>query len=155
MNTDQEWDDGFSGLARKIKITLAADVDSMPMVVAGKYATDLVFNSGKAWITLYTADGSGGYKEDQSLSGNGVLYSCVMSCVIKKETTDKTEEFDAYLRKPVIVSYQNKEGYYKIIGTINEPVYLNNYSILQGAATENHYSLSFTAILAVRPRIVA
>lgn len=154
MNTDQEWDDGFSGLSRKIKVAFTDDVASMPLIIGGEYASDLNFNSGKDWAILYAMDGSVQYSENQSLTGNGTLYNTSLSAIIRKETTAKTEELDIYLRKPLIIAYENKEGYFKIIGTIDEPVYLTGYGIAQGAPTENHYTISITSILAARPRIV-
>lgn len=154
MNSDQEWDDGFSGLTRKIKLALTAEVASMPAIVGGEYYTDVTFSSGKSYFTLYAADGSVTYKEEPSLTANGTLYKCTLAAVVRKETSAKSDEFDAYLRKPLILSFTDRLGRTKIVGSLLEPVYLPSYDIVQGAPTDNFYTIAITAILSKRPLFI-
>lgn len=137
---------------KKIEFFLMSEISNWPVLVTDTTASQLVFNLNDENLFATVDERTIGDKTKKKQTNSGDLYEVSLEYNILTRSKDLEQMVERYQNKPgvAIVSYYN--GYKKLFGTNDEPIFLS-YGETNGSTIDDKASVDviITGVTRTRP----
>lgn len=83
------------------------------------------FEEGHSWKEIYTTKESHSFEDAESFEKNGSLYNQKLIVNHPGDGAENQKLLKDLNQRPLIIRMQQLDGYYKLLGTIDNPVFIN------------------------------
>jgi hypothetical protein len=97
-------------------------INVMPKYDAGKYSSDLTFQSGSDWLTGRSLHKSISFSDEQITNGNGSFYAIKIVGFVPKLTYQYLHLFNEMSSQKFVIKITDNNGNILIFGTKKEPL---------------------------------
>ncbi len=137
---------------KKIEFFLLTEISNWPILVTDQNAKEIVLNLNVDSISATVDEKTISNKTKKKQTNSGDLYEVSLEYNILTRSKDLEQMVERYQNKPgvAIVSYYN--GYKKLFGTNDEPIFLS-YGETNGSTIDDKASVdvSITGVTRTRP----
>jgi len=137
---------------KKIEFFLLTEISNWPILVTDQNAKEIVLNLNVDSISATVDEKTISNKTKKKQTNSGDLYEVSLEYNILTRSKDLEQMVEKYQNKPgvAIVSYYN--GYRKLFGTNDEPIFLS-YGETNGSTIDDKASVdvSITGVTRTRP----
>jgi len=100
------------------------DSDVESVVENGDKTISVNFFAGRDWKELYNTTGSADFEESESEKDEGILYTQTISINFPGDSNENRTKFEELRNKPLLLRLVFTEGYEKLLGNLENPVFL-------------------------------
>lgn len=128
----------------EFKFAYTKGVESIENTSNGAVHTNIVFKNNYSWVNVEAITETMQYQETPQESDHGIYYKKRFVAKIAKDRAELIDLFNAIKNEKFIVLYKDANGLQKLVGTIDEPLFLKvNFDTKQQVAGRNEYDIAF------------
>jgi hypothetical protein len=109
----------------KLRVAYVEEVQEIPTPIDGTVHLEVTLKPGGRWYDIYSTEGTINFKDASQTSDHGDYFAKSLEAFAPKDSTELVDAANRFRNRPLIIDLIDNNGTRKLIGTIDEPMYVS------------------------------